>query len=47
MKDNKFVFQSIGIIHFPHKEISKIPIQPVFCNDIEGTIILNNRYANK
>lgn len=41
MKDNRFVFQSIGIIHSPHKEISKIPIQPVFCNDIEGTIILN------
>ena len=46
MKDNKFVFQSIGIIHSPHKEISKIPIQPVFCNDIEGTIILNNKYVD-
>jgi len=46
MKDNRFVFQSIGIIHSPHKEISKIPIQPVFCNDIEGTIILNNRYTD-
>ncbi len=46
MKDNRFVFQSIGIIHSPHKEISKIPIQPVFCNDIEGTIILNNRYID-
>ena len=46
MKDNKFVFYSIGIIHSPHKEISKIPIQPVFCNDIAGTIILNNEYAD-
>ncbi len=46
MKDSEFVFQSIGIIHSSHKEISKIPIQPVFCNDIEGTVILNNEYAD-
>ncbi len=45
MEGNKFVFQSIGIIHSPHKEISKIPIQPVFCNDVEGTVRLNNEYA--
>ena len=46
MKDSKFTFQSIGIIHSPHKEISKIPIQPVFCNDIEGKVILNDEYAD-
>ncbi len=46
MKDSKFVFQSIGIIHSPHKVISKIPIQPVFCNGIEGTVILNNKYTD-
>ena len=46
MSDDKFVFQSIGVIHSPHKEISKIPIQPVFCNDIEGTVILNTEYAD-
>ncbi|MEA3560422.1 MAG: tRNA (N6-threonylcarbamoyladenosine(37)-N6)-methyltransferase TrmO [Candidatus Omnitrophota bacterium] len=45
MSDDKFVFQSIGVIHSPHKEISKIPIQPVFCKDIEGTVILNSEYA--
>ena len=46
MSDDKFVFQSIGVIHSPHKEISKIPIQPVFCNDIEGTVVLDIEYAD-
>ena len=46
MSDDKFVFQSIGIIHSPHKEISKIPIQPVFCNGIEGTVVLDIEYAD-
>ena len=46
MKDNKFIFKAIGTIHSPHKEISKIPIQPVFCNDIEGTITLNSKFAD-
>ncbi|MBW2568927.1 MAG: SAM-dependent methyltransferase, partial [Deltaproteobacteria bacterium] len=46
MHDDKFIFQSIGVIHSPHKEISKIPIQPVFCNDIEGTVVLDAEYAD-
>jgi len=46
MKENKIVFQSIGIIHSPHKKLAEIPIQPVFCNDIEGTVLLNNEYAD-
>jgi tRNA-Thr(GGU) m(6)t(6)A37 methyltransferase TsaA len=46
MNDEKFDFQPIGLIHSPHKELSKIPIQPVFCEGIEGTIILNDRYAD-
>ncbi len=46
MEGNKFVFQSIGIIHSPHKEILKIPIQPVFCNDVEGTVRLYDEYAD-
>jgi len=46
MNNDKFVFKPIGFIHSPHKEISKIPIQPVFCNDIEGTVILNTEYAD-
>ncbi len=46
MNDDKFYFQPIGLIRSPHKELSKIPIQPVFCEDIEGTVILNTRYID-
>ncbi len=46
MHDDKFIFHPIGIIHSPHKVISKTPIQPVFCNNIEGTVILNTEYAD-
>lgn len=43
---NTYTFQSIGLIHSPHKDLSKIPIQPVFCTDIEGTVVLNAEYAD-
>lgn len=46
MNDEKFVFQPIGFIYSPHKELSKTPIQPVFCNDIEGRIVLETEYAD-
>lgn len=45
MNDDKFVFQQIGFIHSPYKEISKTPIQPVFCNDIEGKVVLDIEYV--
>lgn len=41
---DSYSFDSIGVIHSPHKELSKIPIQPVFCKDIEGTVLLNTEY---
>jgi len=46
MNKCKFDFQPIGLIRSPHKELSKIPIQPVFCEGIEGTVILNSRYID-
>ncbi len=46
MRNDEFIFKSIGIIHSPHKELSEIPIQPVFCNNIEGTVILNADLAD-
>ena len=46
MNDEIFSFRSIGTIHSPHKEISRIPIQPIFCNDIEGSIVLEPEYAD-
>jgi tRNA-Thr(GGU) m(6)t(6)A37 methyltransferase TsaA len=44
--NDKFDFRPIGIIRSPHKELSKIPIQPVFCEDIEGTVILDTQYID-
>jgi tRNA (adenine37-N6)-methyltransferase len=41
-----FDFRTIGLIHSPHRELSKIPIQPVFCKDIEGTVIVNAPYVD-
>jgi len=46
MHDDKFIFHSIGVIHSPLKVMSKTPIQPVFCNDIEGTVILDTEYTD-
>lgn len=46
MNDKNFDFQQIGLIRSPHKELSKIPIQPVFCEGIEGSVVLNNMFVN-
>ena len=46
MHDNKFIFHPIGVIHSPHKVMSKTPIQPVFCSDIKGTVVLDAEYAD-
>ena len=40
MKRKEFTLSTIGIIHSPHKETTKTPIQPVFSKDIEGTVEL-------
>jgi len=44
INDEKFDFQPIGLIRSSYKKLSKIPIQPIFCEGIEGTVILNDRY---
>jgi tRNA-Thr(GGU) m(6)t(6)A37 methyltransferase TsaA len=46
MSSEKIMFQSIGIIHSPHKVLADIPIQPVFANDIEGTVVLAPEFAD-
>jgi tRNA-Thr(GGU) m(6)t(6)A37 methyltransferase TsaA len=46
MHDNKIIFHPIGVIHSPHKVMSKTPIQPVLCSDIEGTVVLDAEYAD-
>lgn len=39
-------FRSIGIIHSPHTDLAKIPIQPVFCQDITGTVVIDPEYTD-
>ena len=46
MHDNKIIFHPIGVIHSPHKVMSKTPIQPVLCSDIKGTVVLDVEYAD-
>jgi tRNA-Thr(GGU) m(6)t(6)A37 methyltransferase TsaA len=46
MNDDTFDFRPIGVIRSPHKDTAKIPIQPVFCSDIEGTVIVNVQYID-
>ena len=46
MKDESIVFQPIGVIHSPHKELNKIPVQPVFCNGIKGTVVVDEEYID-
>jgi len=45
MSREKIIFKPIGIIHSPHKELSDIPIQPVFAKDIEGTVVIDQKFA--
>jgi len=46
VNDDVYSFRPIGTIYSPHKEISSIPIQPVFCIDIEGSIVLETEYTD-
>ncbi len=40
MNSEDILFKPIGIIHSPHKVLNEIPIQPVFAENIEGTVEL-------
>ena len=46
MRDGEFVFRPIGVIHSPHTAAIETPIQPVFCHDIEGTVVLGAKYVD-
>lgn len=45
MSGEEFIFKSIGTIHSPHREMTKTPIQPVFCEGVEGTVVVDEEYA--
>jgi tRNA-Thr(GGU) m(6)t(6)A37 methyltransferase TsaA len=46
MKTREITFCSIGIVHSPHKNLSETPIQPVFCEGVRGTVIINPEYSD-
>ena len=45
MNRQKYIFQAIGIIHSPHKDPSRTPIQPVFSIGIQGKVELFPEYV--
>ncbi|MFO7937823.1 MAG: tRNA (N6-threonylcarbamoyladenosine(37)-N6)-methyltransferase TrmO [Kiritimatiellia bacterium] len=45
MNRSEVIFQSIGIIHSPHQKLSDIPIQPVFADNIKGTVEVDSEFA--
>ena len=45
MNREEIIFQSIGIIRSPHQKLADIPIQPVFSNDIKGTVVVDPEFA--
>jgi len=40
------IFQPIGVIHSPHQKLVDIPIQPVFSENIKGTVVLDFRFTD-
>ena len=42
MAKDEITFQSIGIIHSPHKELAGMPIQPVAAAGVKGTVVLDS-----
>ena len=41
-----FNFKPIGVISSPYKKLSEIPIQPILCENLEGTVILDTPYID-
>ncbi len=46
MADHEFTFQAIGVIHSPHTDPAKAPVQPVFATGIRGTVAVDPEYAD-
>jgi tRNA-Thr(GGU) m(6)t(6)A37 methyltransferase TsaA len=46
MRHKKIIYQPIGIIHSPHKEIKGVPIQPSSAKGIQGEIELFEEYQD-
>lgn len=42
---NAIIFNPIGTIYSPYKEIQDMPIQPAGAGDVRGTVVLDSAYA--
>ncbi len=45
MNTENIIFHPIGIIRSPHQKLSDIPIQPVFSDDIKGSVVVDPEFA--
>jgi tRNA (adenine37-N6)-methyltransferase len=45
MKNEKFVFQAIGVVRSPHTDPAKAPVQPVFAQGVKGKVVLDPEYT--
>ncbi|MBN2538500.1 MAG: tRNA (N6-threonylcarbamoyladenosine(37)-N6)-methyltransferase TrmO [Deltaproteobacteria bacterium] len=41
----EFIIRPVGIIHTPHTDPSKTPIQPVFARGVKGTVTVKPEYS--
>lgn len=39
------IYTPIGYAETPHKHLEQIPIQPVYCQGIEGRIVIDEKFA--
>jgi len=46
MQTGEFIFRTIGVVRSPHTDPSKTPIQPVFAQEVKGTVILDPEYTD-
>ena len=44
-KRRRIVFHPIGVVHSPHTDPSRTPIQPVFARGVRGTVEVDSRFA--
>jgi tRNA-Thr(GGU) m(6)t(6)A37 methyltransferase TsaA len=45
MEQTGFVFRPIGVIHSPHTECEKTPVQPVCARGVKGRVVVDPEYA--
>ncbi|HDN04728.1 MAG TPA: tRNA (N6-threonylcarbamoyladenosine(37)-N6)-methyltransferase TrmO, partial [Chloroflexi bacterium] len=41
MAKDEIIFQTIGMIHSPHQELTGMPIQPASAAGVKGTVVVD------